>query len=120
MRQASYEDARGRKWAVLLPEGAPDVDAPMGLRLGPPSLESLDLPEDVEVRLHNQLFERGLFTEADIKTRRQHIFGALQATFKVDTGRIVALYKEEGKDGEKQEAAVKTKQKTQKRKTKGR
>lgn len=118
MRQASYEDALGRKIAVLLPEGAPDVDAPMGLRLGPPSLESLDLPEEVEVRLHNQLFERRLFTQADVRARRQDIFGALQATFKVDIARIAALYTEEGKDGNKQR--VEPKQKSKKRKTKGR
>lgn len=118
MRQTSYEDAKGRKWAVLLPEDATDADAPMGIPLGPPSLESLDLPEDVEVRLHNQLFERRLFTQADVRARRQDIFGALQATLKVDIARIAALYTEEGKDGNRQQVAVT--QKAQKRKTKGR
>lgn len=118
MRQASYEDAKGRKWAVLLPDDATEADAPMGIPLGPPSLESLDLPEEVEVRLHNQLFERRLFTVADIKARRQDIFGALQATLKVDIARIAALYTEEGKDGKRQK--VEPKQKSKKRKTKGR
>lgn len=83
---------------MLLPEGAPDVDAPMGLRLGPPSLEALDLPEDVEVRLHNQLFARGLFTELDVKRRRLDIFGALQAALKVDVRRVAELYREEVSD----------------------
>lgn len=118
MRQTSYEDADGRKIAVLLPDEDSDVNAPMGFRLGPPSLESLDLPEDVEIRLHNQLFERRLFTQADIRARRQDIFGALQATLKVDIARIAALYMEEGKDGNRQKVTVT--QKLQKRKTKGR
>ncbi len=117
MRHASFQDAQGRKWAVLLPEGVPDEEASMGVHLGPPSLESLGLPEDVEIRLHNQLFERRLLTLADVKARRQHVFGALQATFGVDTGRIVALFKEEGKDGKKQKAAVGATKKTQRRKT---
>jgi hypothetical protein len=95
MRESSYIDPKGRKWAVLLPEGVPDSDASMGVHLGPPSLESLGLPEEQEVRLHNQLFNRRIYTKQDARKRRQDIIGALFATFKVDAQRIVDLYEEE-------------------------
>ena len=92
MRETSYTDDEGRTWAVQLPDGAPESDAVLGLPLGPPSLESLGLPLDVEVRLHNQLFARRLFTRRDVKARRMDIFGALQAALRVDSTAIVMLY----------------------------
>lgn len=82
---------------MLLPEGVPDSDASMGMPLGPPSLESLGLPEEQEVRLHNQLFDRRLYTRQDAQRRRQDIMGALFAAFKVDAQRIVDLYGQEEK-----------------------
>jgi len=98
MRQVSYEDIKGRLWMVSLPDGMPDNDASMGIPIGPPSLEPLGLPEEVEVRIHNQLFHRRLFTLRDIKMRRRDVFGALQAALKVDTQSIVNLYMEEASD----------------------
>ena len=95
MREASYTDDEGRRWVVRLPDGAPDSDAPLGIPLGPPSLESLGLPLEFEVRLHNQLCARRLFTFRDMKTRRTEILGALQAAFKVDIVAIAALYRVE-------------------------
>ena len=92
MREASYADAEGRMWAVLLPEGVPEADAVLGLPLGPPSMEPLGLPLDAEVRLHNQLFARRLFTRRDVKARRMDIFGALQAALRVDITAVAALY----------------------------
>ena len=92
MRETSYTDADGRQWAVLLPEGVPEADAELGLPLGPPSVEPLGLPLDVEVRLHNQLFARRLFTRRDVKIQRMGIFGALQAALKVDITAVAMLY----------------------------
>lgn len=92
MRRGKYVDMDGRQWAVLLPDGTPDGESSMGIPVGPPSLEPLGLPLEVEVRLHNQLFERELLTEKDVRARRTDVVGAIQAAFKVDAGRIVQLY----------------------------
>ena len=94
MRQTSYTDEEGRQWAVQLPDGIPDSDATLGIPLGPPSLAPLGLPLDVEVRIHNQLFGRRLFTLRDVKARRMDILGALQAALKVDIVAIAHLYRE--------------------------
>ena len=95
MREMSYTDDEGRQWAVSLPDGVPESDAPLGIPLGPPSLAPLGLPLDVEVRIHNQLFARRLFTPRDVKTRRMEILGALQAALRVDIVAIAALYRVE-------------------------
>ncbi len=92
MKEAKYTDAAGRQWAVLLPDGMPDGDATLGIPLGPPSMGPLGLPEEVEVRLHNQLFARRLFSAKDVRARRIEVFAALQAAFAIDMQRIVALY----------------------------
>jgi hypothetical protein len=92
VRQSSYTDEEGRHWSVSLPDGVPETDAALGIPLGPISLEPLGLPLEVEVRLHNQLFARRIFTVSDVKARRVDIFGALQAAFRVDTERIAQLY----------------------------
>ena len=92
MKIVSYEDSKGRMWATRLPDDAPEEDAPMGIPLGPPPLESLALPEETEIRLHNQLFSRRLFTEKDVKTRISDVVGALQAALAVDAGAIISLY----------------------------
>ena len=92
MREASYTDDEGRQWAVQLPDGVPESDAEMGIPLGPPSLAPLGLPLEFEVKLHNQLFGRRLFTHRDVKARRMDILGALQAALKVDIVAIAHLY----------------------------
>lgn len=114
MRQTSYEDAQGRKWRVALPDQLPDSEASVGLHIGPPSLEPLGLPEEIEIRLHNQLFARGIITLADAQRKKRDIFGALQATFKVDIMRIFQLYKEVRPDDASQQKVV-AKQKERKR-----
>jgi len=92
LRETSYEDGEGRRWAVLLPESAPESDAAQGIPVGPPSLEVLGLPLEVEVRLHNQLFDRHLLRSSDVKRRPADVMGALMATLKVDKQRIIAVY----------------------------
>ena len=95
MKRVSYTDRAGRQWATMLPDGKPDSDASTGIPLGPPSLEALKLPKEIEVRLHNQLCGRRLFTFKDMKTRRTEILGALQAALRVDIVAIAALYRVE-------------------------
>jgi len=92
MKRASYIDEEGFKWTVALPDELPESDAPIGVHIGPPPLDSLNLPPDIARRLNNQLFERGLLTFADVQARRLDVFGALQAALKVDVETIAGLY----------------------------
>lgn len=92
MTVTSYVDEDGRHHAVMLPEGVPEENASKGLPLGPPILSSLGLQLDQEVRLHNQLFSRRLFTAKDVRARKVDVVAALMSTFKVDAERIVQLY----------------------------
>lgn len=96
MRESKYQDSDGRWWAVMLPDGASDRDASMGIPLGPPSLQALGLPSETEVRLHNQLFSRRVFTAQDARKMRQNIFGALQSALKIDVSKVVDVYLAQG------------------------
>lgn len=92
LRKVSYTDSDGRKHMALLPAEIPDTEAEKGVPLGPPPLEGLNLPNEIEIRLHNELFHRGIFTPKDALLRRSEIVSALQAALKVDAGKIVDLY----------------------------
>lgn len=92
LQRVSYTDQDGRKKVVLLPEGVSEDEAAMGIPIGPPSLDELGLPLESEVRLNNELFNRGIFTAVDAIKRRADIIAAIQATFKVDASRIVTVY----------------------------
>lgn len=95
MRRLTYEDNKGRKFLVEVPDNAPDSHAKMGVRVGPPDLSSLDLPVKMEVALNNQLFDRGLITRNDIRFRMQELLASLQAAFAIDVQTLEALYHKE-------------------------
>lgn len=92
MRRVDYQDHEGRWFAVMLPDSAPDTHAPRGVPLGPPRLDALELPLDIEVRVHNQLFHRSLLTAEDLRRRPNEVTAALMTALKVDAARIVGLY----------------------------
>lgn len=77
---------------MYLPKEVPDDEAIKGIPIGPPSLESLGLPTEVEVRVHNQLFHRRIFTARDARLRRVEIHAAIRAALKVDTERVYQVY----------------------------
>lgn len=89
---ADYEDEDGRWWRVRVPLGS-EGQAAMGIPVGPPDVSSLGLPDAVSIRLHNQLFHRGLFTKVNLRGRSQEVFAAVQAAYKVDSGAVTALYR---------------------------
>jgi hypothetical protein len=91
-RYAEALDSRGRPILVLLPSSAPDTHARAGLRLGPPHLDSLGLPPDIEDRLHRQLFERGIITAADVDERLSEVQAALIQAFRVTAQDIQRLF----------------------------
>lgn len=88
--QATYEDDTGRKWLVLVPPD--ETDLSRGIVQGPPDITELNLPERVAVRLHNELFNRGLITRSDVKGRAMEVHAALQAAYHVDATAILNLY----------------------------
>lgn len=92
MRDVDYTDDQGRSWRVRVPDDCPADRFPEGIPIGPPALASLGLPLEVEVRLHNQLFGRGLLTRRDVLRRSGDVFAALQAAYRVDVQTLQTLY----------------------------
>ena len=105
MKSILYTDEVGRKRSVLIPDTAPNSDASLGIVVGPPPLDSLGLPLEVEVRLNNQLYDRELFTLADLQRRPNDLLGAVLSAMKVDALRVKQVYRdflngESGKGGQ--------------------
>lgn len=92
MRDVEQVDSVGRKSKVRIPDDAPDSHAQFGVLIGPPDLSGLELPQELEVKLNNELYNRNLLTLRDVKARPQEVQYALQATLKVDVTRILNLY----------------------------
>lgn len=84
----------GMRKMVEIPDDAPDEHHRFGVLIGPPDLSGLGLPRDLEKRLNNALFDRGIITKKDAKP--DALFGALQAVFKVDVTTLLDLYRGEG------------------------
>lgn len=82
------------KCRVIVPDGAAENTWRYGVLIGPPDLAQLGLPSDVEVRLNNELFNRGLITKKDLRKRGHEITAALQAALKVDAQAIMFAYEE--------------------------
>lgn len=92
--RVEYKDEKGRKYQVEVPpeyEWEPET----GIIIGPPDFESLGLPEELEIKLNNQLYDRKLFTWSDVRRRPEEIRAALKAVFRVSEAAIVRIYKEE-------------------------
>lgn len=75
-----------------IPDDAPDSEATLGVPVGPPALSPLGLPKALEVRLHNELFHRGLLTKRDIIKRQVDIGSAIQSAMKVAVKEVQDLY----------------------------
>ena len=95
-----WADSKGRLFLVQsagFTEG--DDDPTYGLLIGPPLelRESLkEWPEELLVRLHNELYYRGLFTLDDIKTRPVEVEAALKSALKTDSRRVMEAYSGNG------------------------
>ncbi len=92
MVRANYQDEEGRMWATMVPLGH-EEEASMGIPIGPPDLSPLGLPPVQEIRLHNQLFNRGLLTPKDLRGRGKDVFAAIQAALQVDVATVTGLYR---------------------------
>lgn len=82
----------GRKYRVIVPDNADPSMWQYGIVVGPPDLASLGLPPSIEVRLHQELFVRGLITRADVRLRGSELVAALQTALKVDAQVLAGLY----------------------------
>ena len=100
MRQVDYEREDGRWFRVLLPDEAPDSDAPAGIPIGPPEFDSLSetWPPGTLTRLHNELFHRGILTFRDAVRHRQDIVNAIQRALALDVETVMIAYQEEEED----------------------
>lgn len=87
-------EIEGKKYRVIVPEGAPQDTWAYGVIVGPPDLGSLGLPIEVERRLHNELHARGLITAVNVRKNMQLLQGALQAALRVDAQLILQAYEE--------------------------
>lgn len=92
MKKVVHKDKKGRLFYVNIPDDAPESHASMGIPIGPPDLSDLGLPIATEVRLNNELFNRGLLIRKDVKSRPIEVFAALQSAFRVDAAAITNLY----------------------------
>lgn len=92
LRHVEYVDPDGRLWLRGLPPAAQDSEAVRGVPIGPPSMASLGLPKDVEIRLHNQLYMRGIITANDARARVNEIPPAIAAALRVDAQAVLAIF----------------------------
>jgi len=90
-------EVKGKKYLVALPEGVENIN--LGIPLGPPDIMGeLGIPEPLATRLHNQLFDRGLFSLDDVKKKPNDVQAALQTALRIDAARILTAYAESEKE----------------------
>lgn len=94
VRRVTFEDADGRMTVRLVPDDAPSSHARLGVIVGPPDLSLLNLPIDLEVRLNNELLNRGLLTKKDLKGRDVELRNALNTALRLDVQNLMACYAE--------------------------
>lgn len=82
----------GFKWKVMVPYDAPEEMYAAGVVLGPPNLSVLSLPVDIERKINNELFARGLITKGDVRMRSADVLGAITSALKLDANKIMDQY----------------------------
>lgn len=85
----------GKEYVVLVPQDATEAQYERGLIVGPPDLSSLGLPSELELRLHNELLNRGLITAKDARRHSDAVMGAWQAALKVSVTDLLNLFSKE-------------------------
>lgn len=80
----------GRYYYVTLPDN--ENDPTRGIVLGPPDLSSLNLPQEIEEKLHLELFVRGIKDRKTAMKKREEIFAALQVAFAVTASKVMECY----------------------------
>lgn len=89
LRRVDWTDHLGRKFAVWLPDGVPESEAPKGIPIGPMPLDSLNLPVDFEVALHNELFRREVWDDRIAERSPGKVVQAVVAAAKVSAHSVI-------------------------------
>jgi len=81
----------GRFYRVLVHDE--DTDPTRGLIIGPPAYYGdLNLPPEIEERLHMELFVRGLTDKKTALKRRQEVYAALMAALSLTVDKVLESY----------------------------
>lgn len=91
-KRRTRKDKEGRITIVEVPDDAPSSHDRYGIEIGPPDLSELGLPPEIEVRLNNELYHRGIITRNDAIKRRNDVLGALQAALKIHVQKVIEAY----------------------------
>jgi hypothetical protein len=89
VKRVEYIDEIGRKFIVECPDE--DSDPAHGIIVGPPFLDTVcgELPLELQVRLHNELYRRRILTSDDARRRSNEVVSAMYAAFSVDAARVI-------------------------------
>jgi len=103
IKRVDFKGEDGRWFRVEVPLECPEEEYKFGIIIGPPdldfALQERGWPEDLRIRLHNQLFSRKLFTYRDVARHPQDLEGALKSVLKMDMGKLQELYRQEEMGG---------------------
>lgn len=77
---------------VRVPDDAEPDEYVRGIIIGPPDLSMLGLSQEIEDRLHHELFVRGFITKKDTLRKREEILAALQSALILTVDTIVEAY----------------------------
>lgn len=94
-RLVDWTDPMGRKFRMAVADDAPDSEAEYGEPVGPPVLDAigeLGRCMDINVKIHNWLFDMGIMTAKEAQLNRVHISAAIQRAVALDVNNIIALY----------------------------
>lgn len=90
MKIIEWTDEKGFKRKRSIKDTDPEELAQDGLPLEPPDVKRLDW-DNLIVKLHNNLFDRGLVCWRDVQYSQDGVTSAILATFRRE---VLALYKE--------------------------
>lgn len=94
-RIVTWVDEYGRQQASLLPDHAPDSDAPKGVNMLAVDVDELGIPEPLATKLHNQLVLRELWDWRAVSRKggREALHGAFLAMLKGVMVELIQLYR---------------------------
>lgn len=92
MKQLLYIDKEGYKWISQLPDTASIDEISQGVLIGPPEFRNYQ--KEFAIKLHNELFDRGIYTYLQAKANRQGIMQAIQSVLKFSAIAIEGEYKD--------------------------
>lgn len=91
-KKVTYTAPDGRMFYVEVPEDAPEHHYRFGVVLGPPDLKIELDTEQLNVRIHNELYARQLLTLHDLRHRPADVVAAIQAAVRIDAQELMAAW----------------------------